>query len=196
MCIDYRHLNKITIKNKYLLLGIDNLFDQLQGTKYFLKIDLRSGYHQLRIKGQGVPKTAFQTRYGYYEFLIMSFSLTNAPTTFTDMMNRLLKTFLDIFVIMFIDDILVYLRSEEEHIDHLQKVLCTLRDHKLYTMFSKYEFWPNSMTFLGHIVLGEGLKVDSQIVEAVKNWPRPITSTEVRNFLGLAGYYRRFVENP
>ncbi|XP_070036669.1 uncharacterized protein [Nicotiana tomentosiformis] len=187
-------LNKVTIKNKYPLPRIDDLFDQLQGARCFSKIDLRSGYHQVRVREKDIPKTAFRTRYGHFEFLVMSFGLTNAPAVFMDLMNSLFRPFLDLFVIVFIDDILVYSRSEDEHADHLRAVLQTLRDRKLYAKFSKCEFWLKSVAFLGHIVSDEGIKVDTQKIEAVKSWPRPTTPTEVRSFLGLAGYYRRFVE--
>uniref|UniRef100_A0A1S4D0Z5 RNA-directed DNA polymerase homolog n=1 Tax=Nicotiana tabacum TaxID=4097 RepID=A0A1S4D0Z5_TOBAC len=138
MCIDYRQLNKVTIKNKYPLLRIDDLFDQFQGAKVFSNIDLRSGYHQLRIRASDVPKTAFRTRYGHYEFLVMSFGLTNAPAAFMDLMNRVFQPYLDSFMIVFIDDILIYSRSREEHEKHLQIVLQTLRDNQLYAKFSKY----------------------------------------------------------
>ncbi|KAH0661672.1 hypothetical protein KY284_026603 [Solanum tuberosum] len=194
MCIDYRQLNKVTIKNKYPLPRIDYLFDQLQGAKCFSKIDLRSGYHQVRVKDKDIPKTAFRTWYGHFEFLVMSFGLTNAPTTFMDLMNRVLKPFLDVFVIIFIYDILVYSRSEDDHANHLRQDLQILHDHKLYAKFSKCEFWLKSVAFLGHIVSDEGIRVDNQKIEAMKNWPKPTTPTEIRSFLGLAGYYRRFVE--
>ncbi|KAI3437402.1 uncharacterized protein J3R85_005383 [Psidium guajava] len=193
LCIDYRQLNKVTIKNRYPLPRIDDLFDQLQGASVFSKIDLRSGYHQLRIKGEDVPKTAFRTRYGHYEFLVMPFGLTNAPTVFMDLMNRVFKSYLDKFVIVFIDDILVYSKGEEEHKEHLRKTLQTLHEHQLYAKFSKYEFWLDQVTFLGHVISGEGITVDPTKIEAVVNWPRPTTVIEIRSFLGLAGYYRRFV---
>lgn len=135
ICIDYRQLNKVTIKNKYPLPRIDDLFDQLQGARFFSKIDLRSGYHQLKIREHDIPKTAFKTRYGHFEFLVMSFGLTNAPTAFMDLMNRVFKPFLDSFVIVFIDDILVYSRSREDHADHLRAVLQTLYQHQLYAKF-------------------------------------------------------------
>ncbi|KAK9077913.1 hypothetical protein SSX86_001970 [Deinandra increscens subsp. villosa] len=140
MCIDYRELNKLTVKNKYPLPRIDDLFDQLQGASWFSKIDLRSGYHQLKVREEDVPKTAFRTRYGHYEFLVMSFGLTNAPAAFMDLMNRVCKPMLDRSVIVFIDDILVYSRSEEEHAQHLREVLETLRREKLYAKFSKCAF--------------------------------------------------------
>ncbi|XP_019251646.1 PREDICTED: uncharacterized protein LOC109230649, partial [Nicotiana attenuata] len=140
MCIDYRQLNKVTIKNKYPLPRIDDLLDQLQGARVFSKIDLRSGYHQLRIRASDVPKTAFRTRYGHYGFLVVSFGLTNAPATFIDLMNRVFGPYLDSFAIVFIDDILIYSRSQEEHEQHLRVVLQTLRDSPLYAKFSKCEF--------------------------------------------------------
>ena len=141
LCIDYRPLNKVTIRNKYPLPRIDDLFDQLQGAKVFSKINLRSGYHQLRIRESDIPKTAFRTRYGHYEFLVMSFGLTNSPATFMDLMNRVFRPYLDWFVIVFIDDSLVYSMSELEHERHLGLVLQTLRQYQLYAKFSKCEFW-------------------------------------------------------
>ena len=156
----------------------------------FSKIDLRSGYHQLRIRESDIPKTAFRTRYGHYEFLVMSFGFTNAPAAFMDLMNRVL----DWFVIVFIDDILVYSRSKLEHEIHLGLMLQTLRRHQLYAKFNKCEFWLSRVGFLGHVVSADGIYVDPQKVEAVENWGQPTTATEVRSFLGLAGYYRRFIE--
>ncbi|XP_019252883.1 PREDICTED: uncharacterized protein LOC109231697 [Nicotiana attenuata] len=141
MCIDYRQLNKVTVKNKYPLPRIDDLFDQLQGARVFSKIDLRSGYHQLNIRDSDIMKTAFRTRYGHYEFLVMSFGLTNAPAAFMYLMNSVFRPYLDSFVIVFIDDILVYSRSQEEHAQHLRVVLQRLREEKLYAKFSKCEFW-------------------------------------------------------
>ncbi|XP_019264632.1 PREDICTED: uncharacterized protein LOC109242230, partial [Nicotiana attenuata] len=136
MCIDYRQLNKVTIKNKYPLPRIDDLFDQLQGARVFSKIDLRSGYHQLKIRDSDVPKTAFRTRYGHYEFLVMSFGLTNAPAAFMDLMNRVFRLYIDSFVIVFIDDILIYSRSLGENEQHFRLVLQTLREQQLYAKFS------------------------------------------------------------
>ena len=194
LCIDYRELNKVTIKNKYPLPRIDDLFDQLKGAAVFSKIDLRSGYHQLRIKAQDIPKTAFRTRYGHYEFLVMPFGLTSAPAAFMDLMNRVFRDFLDQFVIVFIDDILVYSKNEEDHEYHLRQVLQRLRNEKLYAKFSKCKFWLQEVGFLGHIVNSQGLSVDPEKVKAVLDWSRPTNVTEIRSFLGLAGYYRRFVE--
>ncbi|KAL0551684.1 hypothetical protein IC582_010773 [Cucumis melo] len=195
LCIDYRELNKVTVKNRYPLPRIDDLFDQLQGATVFSKIDLRSGYHQLRIKDEDIPKTAFRSRYGHYEFIVMSFGLTNAPAVFMDLMNKVFREFLDTFVIVFIDDILIYSKTEAEHEGHLRMVLQTLRDNKLYAKFSKCEFWLKQVSFLGHVVSKAGVSVDPAKIEAVTGWTRPSTVSEVRSFLGLAGYYRRFVEN-
>ena len=192
LCIDYRQLNKVTIHNKNPLPWIDDLFDKLQVVKVLSKIDLRSGYHQLRIMEYDIPKTTFRTRYGHYEFLVMSFGLTNAPTVFMDLMNRVFHLYLDRFVIVFIDDILVYSRSELEHERHLGLVLQTLRQHQLYAKFSKCEFWLSRVGFLGHMVSADGIYVDPQKVKAVANRKQPTTVTEVRSFLGLAGYYHRF----
>ncbi|XP_055824467.1 uncharacterized protein LOC129892996 [Solanum dulcamara] len=193
MCIDYRQLNKVTVKNKYPLPRIDDLFDQLQGAALFSKIDLRSGYHQLKIRASDIPKTAFRTRYGHYEFLVMSFGLTNAPAAFMELMNGVFRPYLDSFVIVFIDDILVYSKTEADHVRHLRLVFQKLREEKLYAKFSKCEFWLDSVTFLGHVVSKEGIRVDPAKIEAVRGWTRPTSPTEIRSFVGLAGYYRRFV---
>ncbi|XP_077225770.1 uncharacterized protein LOC143858961 [Tasmannia lanceolata] len=194
LCIDYRELNKVTVRNKYPLLRIEDLFDQLQGSKVFSKIDLRSGYHQLKIKPEDVPKTAFRTRYGHYEFLVLPFGLTNAPAAFMDLMNRMFKPFLDRFVVVFIDDILIYSKSQEEHEKHLRQVLQVLRAEQLYAKFKKCEFWLDRVAFLGHVISKDGVSVDPQKIEAVVDWIRPTNVAEIRSFLGLAGYYRKFVE--
>ncbi|KAJ9564382.1 hypothetical protein OSB04_000348 [Centaurea solstitialis] len=195
MCIDYRELNKLTIKNKYPLPRIDDLFDQLVGASYFSKIDLRSGYHQLKVREEDVSKTAFRTRYGHYEFLVMPFGLTNAPAAFMDMMNRVCNPYLDKFVIVFIDDILIYSRSEEDHANHLRIILELLKRERLYAKLSKCEFWLREVQFLGHIVSENGIKVDPVKIEAIEKWEPPKTPTEVRSFLGLAGYYRKFIQD-
>ncbi|GKB14609.1 putative reverse transcriptase domain-containing protein [Tanacetum coccineum] len=178
MCIDYRELNKLTIKNRYPLPRIDDLFDQLQGSSVYSKIDLRSGYHQLRVREEDIPKTAFRTRYGHYEFQVMPFGLTNAPAVFMDLMNRVCKPYLDKFVIVFIDDILIYSRNEEEHANHLRVILELLRKEKLYAKFSKCDFWIHIVQFLGHLIDSQGLHVDPAKIEAVKNWTSPTTPTE------------------
>ena len=195
LCIDYRQLNKMTIKNTYLFPRIDNLFDQLQKVSVFSKIDLKFGYHQLKIKESDVSKTIFRTRYGHYESLVMPFGLTNTPTTFVDLMNRVLHPYLDQFLIMFIDDILVYSKNAEEHAFNLRIVLQTLRERQLYVKFSKCEFWLNEVNFLGHIVFGNGIFINPRNVEAIVNWECPKNVIEIRSFLGLVGYYRRFMEN-
>ncbi|GJV21580.1 reverse transcriptase domain-containing protein [Tanacetum coccineum] len=174
---------------------IDDLFDQLQGSCYFSKIDLRSGYHQLRVHEDDIPKTAFRTRYGHFEFTVMPFGLTNAPAVFMDLMNRVCKPYLDKFVIVFIDDILIYSKTKEDHEVHLGLVLELLRKEKLYAKFSKCEFWLQEVHFLGHVVNQNGIHVDPSKIEAVKNWKTPTTPSEIRSFLGLAGYYRRFIAN-
>ncbi|XP_070046764.1 uncharacterized protein [Nicotiana tomentosiformis] len=158
-----------------------------EGTKYFSKIDLRSVFHQLKITEQDILKTTFRTRYGHFEFLVMSFGVANATSAFVDLINRVFKPFIDSSVIMFIDDILVYSRSGEDHADYLRAVIETLYQHKLYAKFSKYEFWLESVRFLGHVIFREGIKIDPLKIAAVKNWPRPTTPTEIHNFLGLAG---------
>ncbi|GJX26829.1 putative reverse transcriptase domain-containing protein [Tanacetum coccineum] len=194
MCIDYRELNKLTVKNRYPLLRIDDLFDQLQGSRVYSKIDLRSGYHQLRVREEDIPKTAFRTRYGHYEFQVMPFGLTNAPAVFMDLMNRVCKPYLDKFVIVFIDDILIYSKSKEEHAEHLKLILELLKKEELYAKFSKCEFWLSKVQFLGHVIDSEGIHVDPAKIESIKDWASPKTPTEIRQFLGLAGYYRRFIE--
>ncbi|XP_058180091.1 uncharacterized protein LOC131298630 [Rhododendron vialii] len=195
LCIDYRQLNRVTIKNRYPLPRIDDLFDQLRGSTCFSKIDLRSGYHQLRVRDSDIPKTAFRTRYGHYEFVVMPFGLTNAPAVFMCLMNKIFTPYLDKFVVVFIDDILVYSPTEKEHEEHLRIVLQVLRDNQLYAKASKCEFWMTEVKFLGHVVSEKGISVDNSKVEAVMDWKRPSTVFEIRSFLGLAGYYRRFIQD-
>ncbi|GJQ88994.1 putative nucleotidyltransferase, ribonuclease H [Tanacetum coccineum] len=194
MCIDYRELNKLTVKNRYPLPRIDDLFDQLQGSSVYSKIDLRSGYHQLRVREEDIPKTAFRTRYGHYEFQVMPFGLTNAPAVFMDLMNRVCKPHLDKFVIVFIDDILIYSKSKQEHEKHLKIILDLLKKEELYAKFSKCEFWIPKVQFLGHVIDSKGIHVDPAKIESIKDWASPKSPTEIRQFLGLAGYYRRFIE--
>lgn len=194
LCVDYRQLNKVTIKNKYPLPRIDDLMDQLRGATMFSKIDLRSGYHQIRVRKEDIPKTAFRTRYGHYEYLVMPFGVTNAPAVFMDYMNRVFRPYLDQFIVVFIDDILIYSKSEEEHVEHLRIALQVLKDKQLYAKLAKCEFWLGEVQFLGHVISSEGISVDPAKVAAVLQWEQPKTVTEIRSFLGLAGYYRRFIE--
>jgi hypothetical protein len=195
LCVDYRPLNAITIKNKYPLPRIDILFDQLARAQVFSKIDLCFGYHQIKICAEDVPKTAFTTRYGLFKYLVMSFGLTNASAHFMYLMNSVFMPKLDKFVVVFIDDILIYSRSIEEHEEHLRIVLQRLRDHQLYAKFSKCEFWIKEVSFLGHVVSPEGIAVDLGKVKEVLEWKPPTTVSEVQSFLGLGGYYRRFILN-
>ncbi|GKC20732.1 putative reverse transcriptase domain-containing protein [Tanacetum coccineum] len=185
MCIDYRELNRLTVKNRYPLPRINDLFDQLQGSRVYSKIDLRSGYHQLRVREEDIPKTAFRTRYGHYEFQVMPFGLTNAPTVFMDLMNRVCKPYLDRFVIVFIDDILVYSKSRKEHEGHLKLILRLIKGEELYAKFLKCEFWLSKVQFLGHVIDREGIHVDPTKIESIKVWASPKTPTEIRQFLGL-----------
>jgi len=184
----------MTIKNKYPLPRIDNLFDQLKGACVFSKIDLRSGYHQVIIKEQDIHKTTFRTHYGNYEYAVMPFGLTNASTIFMDLMNRVFPSYLDKFVVVFIEDILIYSSSQMEHAYHLREVLETLKRNKLYAKLSKCDFWLNEVVFLGHVISEKGICVDPKKIEALLKWKRPTNVTEIHSFVGLAGYYRRFIE--
>ncbi|KAL0559353.1 hypothetical protein IC582_003962 [Cucumis melo] len=195
LCIDYKQLNKVTIRNKYPLPHIDDLFDQLKGATLFSKINLRSRYHQLKVRESDIPKTAFRTRYGHYEFRVMPFGLTNARAVFMDLMNRIFHQYLDQFVIVFIDDILVYSVDRKAHEEHLRIILHTLCDKQMYAKFRKCEFLLEQVVFLGHVVSAKGVSVDPQKVEAIVNWERLTSATEVRSFLGLARYYRCFIKD-
>ena len=195
LVVDYRPLNEKTIKNKYPIPRIDDLFDQLAGASVFSKLDLRMGYHQIKIRKEDVPKTAFVTRYGRYEYTVMSFGLTNAPATFSRLMNSVFMEYLDKFVVVYLDDILVYSKSEKEHEEHLRLILMKLREHRLYAKFSKCEFWISEVTYLGHVISAKGIAIDPEKVKAIVEWEPPKTVKQVRSFLGLASYCRRFVEN-
>ena len=173
LCVDYRKLNRVTMKNKYLLPRIDDLFDQLNGACYFSKIDLRFGYHQLRVQDSDIPKTAFFTRYGHFEFVVMSFGLTNAPTAFMDLMNRIYRPYLDQFVVVFVDDILIYSKGRAEYEQHLQLALQVVKENQFYAKLEKCDFWLQEIQFLGHMVSKEGIPVDSAKVEVVMRWERP-----------------------
>jgi hypothetical protein len=186
LCIDYHQLNKATIKNQYFLPRIDDLFDQMKGATVFSKIDLRSGYHQLQIKEDDVPKTAFKTRFGHYEFTVLPFGLTNAPGVFMSLMNGVFHKYLDKFVQVFIDNILIYSRMMEEHDEHLRLVLQCLREHKLFGNLSKCSFYQSRIHYLGHIISDEGIVVDPAKVEATMEWPASTNVIEVCSFMGLA----------
>jgi hypothetical protein len=193
LCVDYRALNEVTIKNKYSLLRIDDLFDQLWGACVFSKIDLRLGYHQLKVRECDILKTTFVSGYGLYEFTVMSFGLTNGLAYFMILMNKVFMVYLDKFVVVFIDDILVYSRSEEGHEEHLHLVLQKLWDHKLYAKL-KCEFWLKQVAFLGHVILKGGISVDPSKVQDVLSWKAPTRVGDIQSFLGLGGYYRMFIE--
>ncbi|GKA15853.1 putative reverse transcriptase domain-containing protein, partial [Tanacetum coccineum] len=185
MCIDYRELNKLTVKNRYPLPRIDDLFDQLQGSSVYSKIDLRLGYHQLRVREKNIPNTAFRTRYGHYEFQVMPFGLTNARAVFMDLMNRVSKPYLDKFVIVFIDDILIYSKSKQEYEDHLKLILELLKKEELYAKFSKCEFWIPKVQFLGYVIDSQGIHMDPAKIESIKDWASPKTPMKIRLFLEL-----------
>jgi hypothetical protein len=192
--MDYRSLNEVTIKNKYPLPRIDVLFDQLKEACVFLKMDLRSGYHQLKIRASDIPKTRFINRYGLYEYTIMSFGLTNAPAYFTYLMNKVFMEYLDKFVVVLIDDILILSKNEEEHDEHLHMVLQKIIENQLYTKLNKCEFWLKEVSFHGHIISEGGIFVDHSKVKDVLGWYTPQNVSDIRSFLGLTGYYRRFIE--
>ena len=195
LCIDYRQLNRVTIKNRYPLPRIDDLFDQLRGVQVYSKIDLCIGYHQLRFREVDIPKTTFKMGYEHFEFTVMPFGLTNALAAFMDLMHTVFQLYLDGFVVVFVNDILIYSKSEEELEDYLMIILYALRDHQLYAKFRKCEFWLTKVRFLGHVVSASGVLVDLKKVEVVMSWERPKSIIEIRSFMGLAGYYRRFIKD-
>ena len=171
------------------------MLDQLRGARVYSKIDLRTGYHQLKVRETDIPKTAFRMQYGHFEFTVMPFGMMNAPAAFMDLMHRVFQPYLDQFVVVFVDDILTYFQSEWEYEDHLRIVLQLLRDHQLYTKFSKCDFWLTEVRFLGQVVSASGVSVDREKVEVVMSWERSKSVFEIRSFLRLAGYYRRFIED-
>ena len=193
MCIDYRALNKITVKNRYPLPKVEELMDRLHGAKFFSKIDLSSGYHQIRVRESDVHKTAFVSRYGSFEYLVMPFGLCNAPATFQRVMNTILRDGLDQFVLVFLDDILIYSCTLEEHIVHLRAVLERLRSEKLFGRLPKCEFFRTEVEYLGFDVGADGIKPSLSKIEAILNWPTPESVTDIRSFLGLANFYRKFI---
>ena len=179
LCVDNREMNKLTVKNKYPFPRIDDLLDQLGGAKVFSKIYLRSRYHQIRIKPEDISKTSFRTRYGHYEYLVMPFELTNAPAIFMDYMNRIFRPYLDKFVVVFIDNILIYSKTAEEHEEHLRLVLGILREKQLYAKLDKCDFWLEDVQFLGHVINKDDEAVDPSKVEAVMKWERPTNAIEI-----------------
>jgi hypothetical protein len=195
MCVDYCSLNEVTIKNKYPLPRIEDLYDQMKGASVSSKIDLRSEYHQLRIRELDIHKTTFHTQYGLYEYTVMSFRLMNALAYFMYLMNKVFMEYLDKFVVVFIDDILIYSKMEAEHEEHLRLVLEKLRANQLYAKFSKCKFWLMQVTFLGHLISARGVLVDPGKVRDVLNWKPPTNISEIHSFLRLAGYYRRFIQD-
>jgi hypothetical protein len=194
MVQDYRYLNKITIKNRYPLPRIDDLLDSICGMKYFTSLDLTSGYYQIRITEEDVPKTAFRTPFGLYQFKVLTFGLTNAPATFQSVMNDMLRPYVGKFVVVYLDDILIFSKTAEEHLSHLRQVLQTLRENQFYANPKKCDFMKEEIFFLGHRVSANGLKVDPEKVRAVADWRVPRDVHGVLSFLGLANYFRRFLQ--
>jgi hypothetical protein len=195
LCIDYRALNKITVRNQHPLPRIDEMFEQLHGSCVFSKLDLASGYHQIRMHEDSIEKTAFKTRYGHYEFVVMPFGLTNAPATFQFVMNSILAPFLDRFVLVYLDDILIYSKSMVEHVEHLKSVLAALREHKFYCKRSKCQFGSKQVEYLGHLLTPQGIMVDPRKVASIRDRPDPTNVSQLRGFLGLVQYYDAFVDH-
>eukprot|EP00253_Pinus_taeda_P029480 PITA_29480 len=186
MCMDYRQLNKLTIKNKYPLPHVDELFDQVKGATVFSKINPHLGYHQIRFKEEDITKTAFRTRYGHYEFVVLPFRLTNAPATFMCLMNSIFHQYLDKFVLIFIDDILISSWTVEEHKEHLQIVLQVLGEHRLYAKYNKCDFFKDHIQYLGHVITKDGITVDPEKIKTIMEWPVPKYVADIRSFMGLA----------
>ncbi|MCO5553261.1 hypothetical protein L7F22_006782 [Adiantum nelumboides] len=193
MCVDYRALNRITIKNRFLVPRVEDLFDKLQDSTYFSRIDLKSGYHQIRIVDEDIVKTAFRTTFGLYEYLVMPFGLTNAPATFNRMMERIFRPHRN-FTGVFFDDVIIYSKTIEEHKEHLKVIFQALRDYKLYVNKKKSEFFLQEIQYLGHIISKNGIRMDPAKLEVIKDWANPRNLHEVRSFIGMCAYYRRFIE--
>jgi hypothetical protein len=194
MCVDCRAINNITIRYCHPIPRLDDMLDELSGAKMFSKVDLRSDYHQIRMKLGDEWKTAFKTKFGLYEWLVMPFGLTNAPSTFMRLMYEVLRAFIGKFVVVYFDDILIYSKSLSEHLEHLRVVFNALRDARLFGNLEKCTFCTDRVSFLGYVVTPQGIEVDAAKIDAIKSWLTPNTVTQVRNFLGLAGFYRRFVQ--
>lgn len=194
ICVDYRALNGATIKSSYPLPNIDDILKQLKGSCVFTKVDIRSGYHQLKIKVEDIRKTAFTTRYGLYEFVVMTHGLANVPLYFKKLMTTILKDYHNNFVLILVDDVIIYSKNAADHREHLRLVLGRFRKHKLYSRYDTCEFWSNDISILGYIISDKGVKVDPAKVEAIHDWKTPTSVPEVRSLVKLAGYYRRFIE--
>jgi hypothetical protein len=195
MCVDCRAINNINVKYQHPIPRLDDMLDELHGSKLFLKINLKSGYHQIRMKERDEWKIAFKTKYGLYEWLVIPFGLTGAPSTFMRLMNHVLRAFIGKFAVVYFDDILIYSKEIDEHIGHLRQVLDVLRKESLYANLKKSDFCMDKIVFLGYVVRAKGIEMDEAKVKAIQEWPTPKSIIEVKSFHGLASFYRRFVKD-